>query len=295
MANANYAEAVFYLGECHGTGQLGLAQDPGEAFKYYHSAAKSGHPEAAFRTGVCCEIGFEGNGGTKRDPFRAVQWFEKAASLGNNSALYKMGMVTLKGELGQPVDRRKAIPYLKRAAELADVENPHALHQLAAIYENPEPNDSILRDDRYALQLYQQAADLGYKHSQHRLGCVYEYALLGEPRDARRSIYWYTHAAKQGQNEAMLALCGWYLTGAEPFLQQSDADCYGWAMKSASTGLAKAMHAVGHLTETGIGVAPNLEEAKAWYYRAAGKSFDPNRLQKVYANLWNSKELGTSA
>ena len=93
--------------------------------------------------------------------------------------------------------------------------------------------------------------------------------------DNRASIAWYTKAAAQGEHNAELALSGWYLTGAEGMLEQSDMEAYLWARKAAQSEppLAKAMFAMGYFTEQGIGCPKSLEEAKRWYGRAACKSF----------------------
>lgn len=74
-----------------------------------------------------------------------------------------------------------------------------------------------------------------------------------------------------GDLESQLALSGWYLTGSEGVLQQSDTEAYLWARKAAERGLSKAEYALGYFTEVGIGVPGNLEEAKRWYYKAASK------------------------
>ncbi|KAJ5772321.1 Tetratricopeptide-like helical [Penicillium odoratum] len=272
LSQAGYADAQFYLADCYGEGLLGLEADPKEAFNLYHSAAKAGHAQSAYRVAVCCEIGAEEGGGTKRDPFKAVQWYKRAASLGDTPAMYKMGMIHLKGLLGQARSPREGISWLKRAAERADEENPHALHELALMYQTASGNDSIVRDEAYASQLFHQAAELGYKFSQFRLGTAYEYGLMGCTPDNRMSIIWYTRAAAQGEHQSELALSGWYLTGSEGVLQQSDTEAYLWARKAAVAGLAKAEYAMGYFTEVGIGAAANLDDAKRWYWRAAGKN-----------------------
>ncbi|KAI9754500.1 MAG: hypothetical protein M4579_004670 [Chaenotheca gracillima] len=271
LVGAGYTEAIFYLADCHGMGRLGLENDPKEAFVLYQSAAKGGHAEAAYRTAVCCEIGQDG--GTRKDPLKAMQWYKRAATLGNVQAMYKMGMITLKGLLGQPANSREAVSWLKRAAEKADADNPHALHELALLYGNAAPNDPIVRDEAYAKQLFFQAADLGYKASQFRLGCAFEYGLMGCPIDPRQSIAWYSRAAVQEEHQSELALSGWYLTGSEGVLQQSDTEAYLWARKAAQAGLAKAEFAMGYFTEVGIGAPANLEDAKRWYWRASAQNF----------------------
>lgn len=270
LANAENFEAMFTLADANGKGLFGGEPNNKEAFTLYQSAAKLGHPAAAYRTAVCCEIGNEEGGGTRKDPLKAVQWYKRAAMLGDTPAMYKVGMILLKGLLGQQRNPREAISWLKRAAEAADAENPHALHELGLLYQSAGPNDVILRDEPYALRLFKQAADLGYKFSQYRMGCAHEYGLLGCPIDPRLSIMWYSKAAEQGEHQSELALSGWYLTGSDNVLGQNDTEAYLWARKAAMAGLAKAEYAMGYFTEMGIGVPANMEDAKRWYWRAAG-------------------------
>ena len=265
-------DAMFYLADCHGSGLLGLQKDPKEAFLLYQSAAKLNHPQAAYRVAVCCEMGQDEGGGTRRDPLKAVQWYKRAATLGDVPAMYKIGVIQLKGLLGQPKEPREAVTWLKRAAERADAENPHALHELGMLYLSAGPNDSILRDDAYAGQLFTQAANLGYKASQYRLGAAYEYGHMGFQIDPRASITWYSQAATQEEHQAELALSGWYLTGSEGILAQNDTEAYLWARKAAQAGLAKAEYAMGYFTEVGIGAPADIEAAKRWYWKSACES-----------------------
>jgi TPR repeat protein len=281
LSNAQNAEAMFVMADSLGKGLFGNEPDNKEAFTLYQSAAKLGYAAAAYRTAVCCEIGHEEGGGTRKDPMKAVQWYKRAATLGDPPAMYKVGMILLKGLLGQPRNPREAVSWLKRAAERADAENPHALHELGLLYESAQPNDAIIRDEAYALELFHQAADLGYKFSQYRLGCTYEYGLMGCAIDPRLSIMWFSKAATQEEHQAELALSGWYLTGSEGVLGQSDTEAYLWARKAAVAGLAKAEYAMGYFTEVGIGVPVNMEDAKRWYWRAAGKPFPSSPLCQV--------------
>lgn len=293
LEKAANPDAMFFLADCLGRGLFGSGEpDNAHAFTLYQSAAKLGHAAAAYRTAVCCEIGNDEGGGTRKDPLKAIQWYKRAATLGDTPAMYKVGMILLKGLLGQPRNPREAISWLKRAAERADAENPHALHELALLYESAEPNDVILRDEAYAAQLFKQAAELGYKFSQFRLGCAFEYGLLGCPIDPRSSIMWYSRAAMQEEHQSELALSGWYLTGSEGVLQQSDTEAYLWARKAAMAGLAKAEYAMGYFTEVGIGVQADLEGAKRWYWRAAGESSLSNLIRGLRdANDNNSPGL----
>ena len=271
LVSTAYPDAMFFLGDCYSQGRLGFDKDTKEAFSLYQGAAKAGHAQAAFRVAVCCELGLEENGGTKRDLGKAVQWYKRAATLGDTPAMYKTGVIQLKGLLGQPKDSGEAVVWLRKAAEKADKDNPHALHELALWHEAASSNGRVAGDEAYAKQLFVQAAELGYKFSQYRLGRACEYGLMGCPIDPRLSILWYSKAAVQEEHQSELALSGWYLTGADGVLQQSDTEAYLWARKAATAGLAKAEFAMGYFTEVGIGCPPSSEEAKRWYWRSACK------------------------
>ena len=271
LSSAQHPDAMFYVGDLYSRGALGLAPDVKEAFTLYQSAAKANHAQAAYRVAVCCEMGQDEGGGTRKDPIKAMQWYKRAAQLGDVPAMYKMGIIQLKGLLGQPRNPREALVFLKKAAERADAENPHALHELALLHEHGA--EGVPKDDRYSKELFLRCANLGYKFSQYRLGCAFEYGLLACPVDPRQSIAWYSKAAVQEEHQSELALSGWYLTGSEGVLQQSDTEAYLWARKAAQAGLAKAEYAMGYFTEVGIGAPANLEDAKRWYWRAACKFF----------------------
>lgn len=261
-----YPEAQFFLANCYGTGMLGLQVDHERAYHLYLQAAKENHSAAAYRVAVCNEIGV----GTKREPPRAFAFYRKAASLGDTAAMYKLGMILLSGGLTQQTNPREAVAWLRRAAEQADEENPHALHELGLLHENPD-SKIVQHDPLYAKNLFTKAAQLGYTQSQFKLGQCYEYGSLTCPVDPRRSIGWYTRAAEKGDAEAELALSGWYLTGSEGVLKQSDEEAYLWARRAANKGLSTAEYAVGYFSEVGIGVKQDLEMAKRWYMRASGK------------------------
>ncbi|KAI9225457.1 MAG: HCP-like protein [Piptocephalis tieghemiana] len=266
LGKTAYPEAQFFLANCYGNATLGLSRDHDKAFSLYVQASKQSHSAATYRAAVCYELG----AGTKRDHGRAVQFFRKAATLGDTAAMYKLGVILLNGLLGQAKNPREAITWLKRAAAQATEENPHALHELGLCYErNVVP--SIIPDEAYARELFTHSAQLGYAPSQFKMGCCYEYGTLTCAVDPRRSIAWYTRAAEKGDAESELALSGWYLTGSEGVLAQSDTEAYLWARKAADKGLAKAEYAVGYYSEVGIGVKGDLEEARRWYLRAAAQ------------------------
>lgn len=293
LAAIPYPPAIFYLASSYSSGALNLEVDYEKALELYLKAAKLQVAEAAYRSAVCYEIG-AGTKGGKRDVQTALAWYRRAAQLGDVSAMYKLGMINLNGLLGQPRSFAEAVTWLERAAEKADSETPHAVHELGLLYENADNLDIsainaagtaavISRNDAKALQLYTKAARLGYPPSQFRLGCAYEYGTLTCEIDAKRSIAWYSRAAEKGEADSELALSGWYLTGAEGILAQSDTEAYLWARRAAEKGLAKAEYALGYFTEVGIGVKSDIEEAKKWYFKAAAQKHPKasQRLQEL--------------
>ncbi|GAA5856259.1 hypothetical protein JCM5353_002358, partial [Sporobolomyces roseus] len=305
-----YADAQFFLANCLGNGSLGLQVDHEKAYNLYVQASKQNHSAATYRTAVCNEVG----AGTRRDHARAVLFYRKASALGDTAGMYKLGMILLNGLLGQQRNPKEALAWLRRAASQADEDNPHALHELGLLYEKPpaisvaaaslgskaaaaqghpapppgQPLPTIVPfDPSQAREFFTQAAQYGYPPSQFKLGCCYEYGSLTCPVDPRRSIAWYTRAAERGDAEAELALSGWYLTGSEGVLKQSDSEAYLWARRAANKGLAKAEYAVGYYSEVGIGVKMDGEEAKRWYMRAAAQG-----NKRAMQRLTELKKLG---
>lgn len=260
-----YPEAVFFLANCYGNGALALEVDHERAFALYESAAKMQHPASAYRTAVCLEIG----AGTRQDVDRAVRFYERAADYGDASAMYKVGMIFLRGLLGQKSDPKIAVTWLQKAAEKADIENPHALHELGLLYEKGDQAAGIAQNEPFARDLFTRAAKLHYAPSQFRMGYAYEYGTLGCPVDPRRSIAWFSRGAERGDPESELSLSGWYLTGSDGVLAQNEREAYLWGRKAAEKGLAKAEFAVGYFFESGIGTPVDIDEAIKWYKRAA--------------------------
>ncbi|KAJ9087643.1 hypothetical protein DSO57_1031093 [Entomophthora muscae] len=121
------------------------------------------------------------------------------------------------------------------------------------------------------------------------MGVCYEQGLLTCPIDPRRSIAWFTRGAEQGDPECELALSGWYLTGSEGVLKQSDTEAYLWARKAADKGLAKAEYAVGYYSEVGIGAKQDLDEARRWFMRAAAQG-----NKRAMERLTELKKLGAA-
>lgn len=279
IADRGHPDGQYFLGDCYanGVGTKTGRQDFGQAYTYFVLAAKHGHPDAAYRAGTCFEKGW----GCRKDAAKALQFFKKAAAQSHPGAMYRLATAELNGELGLKKNAKEGVKWLKRSAETATPEFPHALHELALLHERGIDN-VLFVDPEYSCELLAQAGEMGYAPSAYKLGVNYEYGRMGCPQDGGLSIHMYNIAAQQNHKEACFALTAWYLVGAPGILPQSDTEAYLWAKKAAEQQLAKAEYAVGYFTEMGIGTIRDLAEAKAWYKRAADHG-DKRASQRVAA------------
>lgn len=286
LADRGHADSQYFLADCYANaiGTTKNKPDFDKAFQLFVQASKHGHADAAYRASLCYEHGW----GCRKDYAKSLQFYKKSASAGHPGAMYRLGIAELKGQCGLSVNPRDGVKWLKRAAESANEEFPHALHELSELHEKGVEN-FLYVDIEYSVRLLIDAANLNYAPSAFKLGEYYEYGKMGCPQDAALSIHYYTIAAQQDHREACFALTAWYLVGSPGILPQSDTEAYLWAKRAADNGLPKAEYAVGYFTEVGIGVKKNQTEADVWYRRAAEHG-DKRALQRLKGAVTNEKK-----
>ncbi|KAH3676285.1 hypothetical protein WICPIJ_009160 [Wickerhamomyces pijperi] len=293
----DHPEALFILGSLYSNSDPQikvprlsvLNKNYEKSFKYYERASRTNHVVSTYRLAVCYEFGI----GTNKNFNSSFTLFEKAAELGSVPSMFKLGLIYGKGLLSIPRDAIKSHQWFLKASQFADLENPHALFELAKYYEFDLSNEteqdlqfqkqlsSVIQPDiNQAFAYYKQAAKLNYHPAQFKLGWCYEYGKLNCIIDARKSIGWYSRSAKQGNYQAEMALSGWYLTGAKGVLEPNDQEAFLWANKSAESGFVKAEYALGYFYEVGLGCEKNLELSKKFYLKAA-----TNGHEKAIAKL----------
>ena len=191
-ADRGHMPSQYFLADCYanGIGTHKNRQDFDRAFPLFILAAKHGHPDAAYRAGTCCENGW----GCRRESAKAIQFYRKAAASSHPGALYRLGLAELNGELGMSKRPKEGVKWLKRSAEHATAEFPHALYELALLHERGIDN-VVFVDYEYSAELLAQAAELGYAPSAYRLGECYEYGKMGCPQDPALSIHYYVRHA----------------------------------------------------------------------------------------------------
>lgn len=272
-----YADAQYLLGDVCSSGALGKVENK-EAFTLFQAAAKHGHIESAYRTAYCFEEGL----GTTRDSRKALDFLKFAASRNHPSAMYKLGLYSFYGRMGLPTDvntKQNGIKWLSRAAARANELTCAAPYELAKIYQNGFI-DIIIPDEKYATELYIQAATLGHAPSSTLLGQIYETGNDTIQQDTSLSVHYYTQAALKGDPVAMLGLCAWYLIGAEPAFAKDENEAFQWALRAATAGFPKAQFTLGYFYERGKGCESNMDNAWKWYEKAA-KNKDPRALAKM--------------
>ncbi|KAG1300076.1 hypothetical protein G6F66_000281 [Rhizopus arrhizus] len=251
-----------------------------ESQYYLANSAKHHHADAAYRAAQYYENGL----GTKKNKAKAALYYRKAAILNHPGAMYRIGLAAIKGELSLSRNTRDGYKWLNRSAEAANAQYPHALHELAQLYENGL-DSTVFVDTNYSIHLYHETATLGYAPSAYRLGECYKLGKLGCVKNPALSVYYYTIAAEQGHSLSCIALASWCLVGIPGILSSSEEQAYHYTLVAARAGLPKAEYALGYFTELGIGTAQDLSLALHWYRTAAGhgdmRAIDRLRQQEL--------------
>ena len=232
LSDRGYPFAQYYLADGYASGLFNKGkEDWGAAFPLFVSASKHGHAESGYRAALCYEFGW----GCRKDLAKAVQFYRQSASKNHPGAMTRLGRACLSGDLGMN-KYREGLKWLNRATESADMQYNAAPYHLGVLYETGY-GDDVFQDEVYAAKLFTQAADLGHAEASYRLGDAYEHGKLSCPRDPALSVHFYTGAAQRAQPAAMMALCAWYMVGAEPVLEKDENEAYEWARQAAEYGM----------------------------------------------------------
>lgn len=246
--SSKMAQAQYYLADAYASGLFTKGKEENEkAFPLFVAASKHGHAEAGYRAALCYEFGW----GCRKDPAKAVQFYRQSASKNHPGAMTRLGMACLRSDLGLQGRYKEGVKWLKRATDVADAQYPTAPYELACMHETGF-GDDVFEDASYAAQLFTQAAELGHSGAYYRMGDAYEHGKLNCPRDAALSVHFYTGAAQRGHPMAMMALCAWYLVGAEPVLEKNEDEAYQWALKASESGTCHLPSQIGVAILTGL-------------------------------------------
>lgn len=243
-------EAAHRLG-FHYLHGIGVARDPQRAYRINRTAAEQGHAAAQFNLAL-----FHVRGeAVQNNPAEALPWLERAAEQAHPEAALLRAQLVLQGHIDAPRDTAR--PWLEIAARLSNAEAQYLLGSLL-------DDGAADADSRRAAQTWLEAAasqghtgavlrlawgceagvyageqvcrDNTYEHAarQGHLGAqrlLAERALLAEPRDLARALYWLEAAAAQGDARANL-LAGLIHTRED--VQGADAAKSGIHLRAAA-------------------------------------------------------------
>ena len=232
LSDRAYPFAQYYLADGYFSGLFNKDKpDYDKALPLFVAASKHGHAESGYRAALCYEFGW---GCTKNYP-KAVQFFRAAASKGHPGAAIRLGKACLTGDMGLVNRYREGVKWLKRATDSADYQYNSGPYELGLLHITGFGED-IFKDEAYAAQLMTKSAELGHAEANYRMGQAYENGTFGCPKDAALSVHFYNGAASKGLPEAMMALCAWYMVGAEPVLEKDEVEAYEWSKRAAELG-----------------------------------------------------------
>lgn len=121
--------------------------------------------------------------------------FLKCSEMGDVKCTSALGQLFDQGR-GVPLDRVRAISYLKRGAEAGN----RGAQYTYGIYH--EEGEVIPRDIKKALEWYMKSAEQGYPEGQRHIGFAYEFADLTLLHNRAKAIEWLSKSAAQGDEES---------------------------------------------------------------------------------------------
>lgn len=192
-AEQGHIEAAYRTGLCYDLGK-GIEEDAAQAVSWYTKAAESGYIKAQYRLGECFDYGH----GVPKDSDAADRWFLAAAERGDAKAQYKVGM-RLTSNYKIPQNLEKAFAWFQKAA---DQGYPDAQYWLGRCYSRGRGTE---RSPEEAFRWYLLAAEQGHAVSQNAIAECYAKG-VGVSRDAGEAARWYRLAAENGNPDARRTL-----------------------------------------------------------------------------------------
>lgn len=313
-AKQKYKYAQYSLAGLYYQGK-GVELDHERAFSLYASAANQGFPYASFELGKmlrdgigcransarseqCFQEAFTGftslesqshddklqyrlgwmfiNGvGTEKNIPLAKEYLEKSAGVGNLFAGYQLARLILSEDSASPEDVKKALDYLRRAAE---AENPYAAYFLGKLYQE---GWHVPKDIPEAVRLFRLSAEQGSEFAAYRLGKLY---LSGDGmlKDVEEALCWLRFAADKKNQYAEYALGILYLKGED--VPKDAVIALEYLKRAAGQDSQFAQYRLGKTYLMGTDVSKDMEAALRYLTAAAqlGNQYAQYLLGKLY-------------
>ena len=233
----------------------GVIEDVDRAVRWFRSASEHGNVYALLRLGECYAKGF----GVDKEAEEAKACGERALKLAEHGTAddqYEIAMFYLNGWKPFEENNDEAFKWCLKAAEQG---HGGAQNMVGRCYEEAWGCE---KDREKAFEWYQKAADKGDAAPMCNLGRIYD----KEKKDLEKAFEWYQKAADNGNAVAMNNL-GWLYENEKKDFRRA-IECYQTA---ADKGNERSMFHVGRCYEKGIGATADIQKAREWYKKAAGK------------------------
>jgi len=186
LAENKNPAAQYAVGRMYENGN-GVAEDEGEAVRWYRAAAGQGYAFAQDKLG-----GLYANGGDglPQNTGEALRWFGLAVAQGCASAQRNLGVLYVTGN-GVSQDPKEAMRLFQLAAAQGDA---RACFFIGNLYSS---GLGVTLDVPEALRWYVKAAELGLAEAQYNVGVMYAKA-KGVPQDYEKAFQWFSKGAEQG-------------------------------------------------------------------------------------------------
>ena len=271
-ADGGDGRAMINLGRMYETGK-GVKKDPAQALKLYEQAAQKEEQAAAMELGRCHEQGV----GTVKDLRKALEWYRRVK--GREEKIEELEARLKQGAAPEPSARAaylraRCLRNTGTAAEVCAAAEPLQALADRGVAEGMYwlgrcrmEGVGMERDERAAVMLYLNAAELGNADAQYALGEYHR----GSAGDNVSGVYFakalsaYGALADQGDPE------GWY-GQAQCWKNGVNRDAGRAVMlyrQAAEKGHAAAAYQLGECYAHGLGVNEDAEQAAQWYETAA--------------------------
>jgi TPR repeat protein len=283
LAAQHHPKALFLKALWFEFGKFGYPVDTKESFTLYTQSAAGGYSRADYRVGTQ----YEASG----DILGAIKYYKKGVDKNDAAASYRMGMMYLLGQKGQTQNVEQGLRLVKFAADHADENAPQGAFVYGMLLGKDLPeidiSEHVLPYDAVASKYYiEKAAFFGFAKAQKHMGQAYELSLLGCEVDPALSLHYNRLAAAQGDPEAEMAICKWFLCGYEGVFEKNEKMAYEYAKRAALQEFPTAEFAMGYFYEVGVYVAKDLQQATEWYQKASkhGNADASGRLESLSRN-----------
>jgi uncharacterized protein len=248
-----------------------IAGEWSQARVFYEKAIDGGSPYAAYRLG---EMILQGNGGPLKED-KAMSYFEQASKGGLSAADVLLGDSYFLGR-GTVKSFEKAAEAYLRAAEH---DHPYAQYMLSIFYKE---GLGVTANLHRSLKWFFKADSLtANADAKYRIGRLYQRG-DGFVKDPKEALLWMERAAKDGDEQALVALGDFYREGKTvPRNYELALVFYNQAQEKGS---AYAQYNIGMMYYNNEGVPRNDIEAARWFSLAAknGAEHAQYRLAQMF-------------